>query len=228
MNKVVVLSAVALVTLNFSLGANAEQILPGGVSVKPSVYSIALSAIEFKTTGGSFISYHSGQSNFDMASVDAGTQVGSYGEGSSLSAGSYAGVRFTIGRHMTVIATGTDDEGQLCHTAAGLGTTVYEGMTVARGSTDPNVATTAEQILIPNNPEVDSQLENEDDLETLPNGQLRGTLNFTNGAVVITKDDLNPKIKMSFNVDNSVEIKASGPGSCVIVPNAPSITAQKV
>lgn len=210
------------VVLGGATGAYADGFVSGGVLVTPSVYTVHVSALAFAKVGGGTTPFHTGASDFDIAAVAAGATVGNYGSGATIPLGTYSGVQFTMGRSMTVIASGIDDSGQTCHTLAGAGTVSFQGMTISLGSTDASVSATAEEISIPVSTAITQTLE-QDGLSVLSDGSLQGTLNFSNGNKTIT--DPNATIKLIFNVTNAVELKDIGSGRCIILPNAPSLNA---
>ena len=219
--KTLITMAVALcITCQLSYA----EFVPGGVLVTPSVYTVHISALAFvKAAGGGIVPFFSGTSDFNIAAAASGAGVGNYGQGVSMTPGVYSGMQFTMGRSMSVVATGTDDLGQTCHTAAGMGTMIFNGMTISLGSTNPNVPTTAEEISIPNNDSIDSELQQQAGMETLSDGSLRGTKTFDNGNITISSSS--STIKLIFGVTNAVEIKGTGIGSCVILPNEPALSA---
>lgn len=194
----------------------------GGTLVTPSVYTVHISALAFAKAGGGIVPFHTGTSDFDIAAAAAGGTIGNYGQGEAMTPGTYSGMQFTMGRSMTVIATGVD-QSQTCHTAAGLGTIVYNGMTISQGSTDSSVPTTAQEISIPVSSIITNDLERAG-LTVLADGSLQGVLNFSSGNKIISST--NQTMKLNFNVTNAVELFTTGAGTCVILPNAPSLTVE--
>jgi hypothetical protein len=229
------LSSILLVSATAAYAEDPQELVPGGVSVTPTRYELSLKAVDFKTVDNTFVSYSDEDAPFDMASANAGSNIGNYGSGAAVQAGTYDGMRFTMARSMTVVASGTDDLGNPCHTEAGLGTTTINAdiggeertLTVNLGSTD-NSAATADLIEIPNDDAIDEELEGDDGMETLPDGSIRGALDFSNGSITIPAGATNPDMKITFNVTNAVTLKGIDANECAIIPNAPAMTVEKV
>lgn len=221
MKKSILMSSIAVLCI--ATGVYAVGFVSGGTNTTPSVYTVHITALDFAKAGGGVTPFHSGASDFDIAAAAANGTVGNYGSGVAITPGTYSGMRFTMGRSMTVRASGVDDASQTCHTAAGLGTVSYGGLTISLGSTDSSVATTSQEISIPVGDSVTQALE-QGGINILSDGSLQGTLNFSNGNKTIT--DSNTPVKLLFNVTNAVELKDIGGGRCIILPNAPSLAVE--
>lgn len=99
-------------------------------------YTVTIKKIEISQDGSNWVTIGEGNKSFNIASGDAGTQIGSYASNSSIPAGTYRYIRNTLSR--TMIIKGQADSGGTTYYTSTQNGTAGTNPTFYKASTDPN------------------------------------------------------------------------------------------
>lgn len=200
----------------------------GGTAATPTVYEITVTQVEFKRANGSYYSFFSGASTFDVGSANAGanTALGSIAAGNSLEPGErYTAMRVTVDESHTVAgAVANASAGQPCQTGgAGSGGTVvlnnvnFETGNTAGGTgtrqaisvpTDAGGTTVANALAAANIERIGTSLRFE---VPLP-------------LSVPVDNSVPPALSINFDVASQLEFLTTGVGTCAVMVLPPIIT----
>jgi len=178
----------------------------------PTVYRVTVSKVEFYNSDtAAWVTVGEGDMAFDIASVSAGAVVGSYVSASAIPEGTYAQIRTTVSRTMTIKATGGT-----YYTTATAHIATEEGYTFILASTD--IADYAEgTYIIP---------------DDATGGVISGdyfiiTQDFTSSFLV--KKGITKKVRIKFNVTNTAKFD-DGPADPTVMAysSAPVVVIQLV
>ena len=193
----------------------------------PTQYIITISAIEFHKVGDDAATYHpfvTTSANWDIASANPGSSLGAMKSTSTLPAGTYDKIRFTVSKTMTIKASiAALSDGSPCRSegdaqtvsnpfGAGVINTAYLG--ARDGSTaEP------ETVTVPSG----SNVEPSPDFTDL-GSSFRGSM--TLGQTFTVVNGSIPAIKLKFDVTNAAQftILPDGSARCVVFPGPPSLS----
>jgi hypothetical protein len=215
----IILSA-ALFMLLISSSAFA---LIGGVLANPSTYVVTVTKIEFQKTDGTFVTFASGASQFDIASVGAGQAVGTLALGQSLPAGSYTGIRITFSRTFGMTGAVADaNGGQPARTNTGNAATqtAPPDFTSIGVATTDGAAGTLQQIPVPFGTAVTTALTAEG-IEEVGTTELRMTV--ASAFTVLPEQTVPPAVRVDFDVTGGIEFLTTGVGTAIVIPTPPSV-----
>jgi hypothetical protein len=213
---------IALVSAVFFLSPQSSDAAIPGNRVAATRYDVTVHKVELCTTNAcaEAVQVGAGIKTFNIASQNAGADVGSYANAAGLPAGqTFTHVRLTIGMTFTIAGGGLDNGGQNCQTvngnAAGDHTTVGTGTVGGAGTpmplTVPNVGTNG---IV----QADYDVFN----LTKQNGAATGTITFPLAAPF--KIGANePLIKVSFDTSSALGVVQTGAGTCAVFPQPPSV-----
>jgi len=219
MNKLLAL----LATFALLIAAKPLPALIGGVMATPTTYVVTVTKIEFQKTDGSFVTFASGSSAFDIASVAAGQAAGTLAQGQSLEAGSYTGIRITFSRTFGMTGAVADaGGGQPARTQTGNAATqtAPPDFTSIGISTTDGAAGTLQQIPVPFGTAVTAALTAEG-IEEVGLTELRTT--YAHVFTVTPDQTVPPPVRVDFDVTGGIEFLTTGVGTAIVIPTPPSV-----
>lgn len=193
----------------------------GGKAATPSKYVVTIKSIQFRRTDGTFWTFFAGASMIDLGSgrVQPGGSGGVIGEGVSIPAGSYNGIRVTLARSFTMNGSATavgPGAAATCSTG-GSGDITTGGYTIQvvsrNGTTDDRV------LSVP--PEADTAI------AAVPGMAIVGTDLQTTaslpGFTVLPAATTSPNVAVKFDVANTLEFLNTG-AACYAIVLPPTVT----
>ncbi len=193
----------------------------GGKAATPSKYVVTIKSIQFRRLDGTFWNFFSGASSIDLGSgrVQPGGSGGAIGEGVSIPAGSYNGIRVTVARTFTMNGSATSvgpGAAATCSTG-GSGDIVSGGYTIQvvnrNGSTDDRV------LSVP--PEANTAIGNVPGMAVV-GSDLQMTTSLPAFTVLATATTA-PNVGVKFDVANTMEFLNTG-AACYAIVLPPTVT----
>jgi hypothetical protein len=193
----------------------------GGKATTPSKYVVTIKSIQFRSIDGTFWTFFAGASSIDLGSgkVQPGGSGGAIGEGVSIPAGSYNGIRVTVARSFTMNGSATavgPGPAATCSTG-GSGDILSGGYTIQ--VVNRNGATDDRLLSIP--PEANTAIGN------VPGMAIVGTdLQMTTSLPTFTVSPTSttaPSVGVKFDVANTVEFLNTGT-ACYAIVLPPTVT----
>lgn len=196
--------------------------IPGN-GVTATQYELSISQVELCTDSAcaSSVIVGSGATTFDISSVNAGANVGSYASTAGLAPNqTYSHVRVTIGTVITIAGGGNDNGGQNCQTvtgnaagsAAGVGTGTVGGAGTSMALTIPNVGVSTV-----------TQADYDGFNLSRTAGATTATITFPLTAP-FTVGASEPLIQVTFDTSDALGVVQTGAGTCAVFPRPPSVT----
>lgn len=195
----------------------------------PTKYVLTISAIEFHRVGDNDATYHtvvSTTADWDIASANPGATLGSMSLTTSLPAGTYDKIRFTVSKTMTVQASiASLQDGSPCRTESNV-----ETVSNPFGAGELNIAYLGVRDGGAAEPEVVTMPSGSD---TEPSPDFTDLGSTFRGSLVLSQPftvsgGTIPTIKLKFDVTNSVQFTPlqDGSGRCVVFPGPPSMSVE--
>ncbi|MCX7927430.1 MAG: hypothetical protein N2606_04765 [Candidatus Omnitrophica bacterium] len=212
MEKKLILGLIILFTLQVSsYGDN--------VAVTPQEYIVTINKIEFYNEDtSSWITVGEGKLSFDIASVNAGQTVGSYVDASAVAEGTYTQGRVYVSLTFYLKASATID-GTTYYTTEGgyenpFPDSELQGYIAAKTTTDPNRASRGISVLT------------EQALERAGFDVVGDSFIFEGEVLlpIVVKKGFTKKVRINFNVTNSVAFEEIPSGDVVCYPLPPVLT----